>query len=219
MFSGIVEELGHIEKATSSYLQIHGKKVLQNTKIGDSIAVNGVCLTVTKLSENSFFADVAPETFRRSNLGYLNVNSFVNLERSLKVGDPIGGHFVQGHIDTTGTVKSIRKEGNANLVTFHFPTTIEKYIVEKGYVAIDGMSLTIVAPASSHFTVSFIPHTFSVTVAKNYTIGSFVNIEVDILGKYIEKMVTQKHNWMKIFCVNMDFRRHSINNIPLMDIL
>lgn len=192
MFSGIVEELGKVRNIASSSWEINANVVLQNTKIGDSISVNGVCLTVTKFDQDNFTVDVTPETIRRSNLGLLQAGSIVNLERSLRVGDRIGGHFVQGHVDTTAKVSTVKKEGNSYLVTFTVDTKLMRYIVEKGYVAIDGMSLTVVTPKQDGFSVAFIPHTFMNTVAKNYSYGRVVNIEVDILAKYIENFTTKR---------------------------
>ena len=194
MFSGIVEEVGTVRSITSSSWEINANVVLQNTKIGDSISVNGVCLTVTKFQQDYFAVDVTPETIRRSNLGLLQVGSSINLERSLRVGDRIGGHFVQGHVDTTAKVSIVKKEGNSYLVTFTLDSKLMRYIVEKGYVAIDGMSLTVVNPQRDCFSVAFIPHTFMNTVAKNYSYGRVVNIEVDILAKYIENFTTKRTN-------------------------
>ncbi|WP_372369855.1 riboflavin synthase [Candidatus Uabimicrobium sp. HlEnr_7] len=192
MFSGIVEELGIVSKVNSATFEISAKTALEKTQIGDSIAVNGVCLTVTKFTKNNFTVDVAPETIRRSNLGSLGTGSIVNLERSLCVGDRIGGHFVQGHVDTTAKVFCIKKEGIAYLVTFTLDNFMMRYIVEKGYIAIDGMSLTAIHPHKNQFSVSFIPHTFANTVAKNYSYGTVVNIEVDILAKYIESFTGKR---------------------------
>ncbi|BBM82603.1 riboflavin synthase [Candidatus Uabimicrobium amorphum] len=194
MFSGIVEELGKVRKIASSSWEITANVVLQNTKIGDSISVNGVCLTVTTFNEDSFTVDVTPETTRRSNLELLRAGSVVNLERSLRVGDRIGGHFVEGHVDSTAKVSFVKKEGNSYVVTFTLDAKLMRYIVEKGYVAIDGMSLTVVNPQKDCFSVAFIPHTFMNTVAKNYSYGTVVNIEVDILAKYIENFTTKRTN-------------------------
>lgn len=205
MFSGIVEELGKVRNIASSSWEINANVVLQNTKIGDSISVNGVCLTVTKFNQDNFTVDVTPETIRRSNLGLLQAGSIVNLERSLRVGDRIGGHFVQGHVDTTAKVSAVKKEGNSYLVTFTVDTKLMRYIVEKGYVAIDGMSLTVVTPQQDRFSVAFIPHTFMNTVAKNYSYGRVVNIEVDILAKYIENFTTKRTNTT----INKDFLKEN----------
>lgn len=202
MFSGIVEDVGKIRQlkisSQGAVLEISSAKVLEGTKIGDSIAVNGTCLTVTHMSKDNFTVDMAPETLQRTNLGNLNIGSDVNLERSLEVGSRIGGHFVQGHIDTTGVVEKIISQGNAKIIYFSADSSLMKYVVVKGYVTVDGMSLTVVDCLPNSFSVSFIPHTIENSVARNYRPGVKVNLEADIIGKYVEKLLKPKSNESKI---------------------
>ncbi|MEG2291362.1 MAG: riboflavin synthase [Romboutsia sp.] len=193
MFTGIVEEIGVIKEIKkgdkSSKLSIKVNKVLNKTHIGDSIATNGVCLTVTDLNVDSFEADIMTETLRRSNLGSLNIGSYVNLERALSLEKRLGGHIVSGHIDGTGTIVAFIKEDNAVWITVKASIDILKYIVHKGSVTIDGISLTVAYIDDSCFKVSIIPHTASETTLLNKKIGETVNIECDLIGKYVEKLL------------------------------
>lgn len=194
MFTGIVEEIGRIigieKKSESMVLTIEGEKVLENTAIGDSIATNGICLTVTSLGENSFTADVMPETVYRTSLENLSSGTEVNLERALTLNKPLGGHMVQGHIDGTGTLSSTEKKGNSLLMTITAKPSLLKYIVEKGSIALDGTSLTVVAVTENDFTVSLIPQTLEDTILYKKKNGHRINIECDILGKYVEKLLS-----------------------------
>lgn len=196
MFTGIIEEIGTIlqreETANRCALTISAKKVLTDTKIGDSIAVNGVCLTVTDFKKDSFTADVMPETLRRSSLGQLKTGSAVNLERAMAADGRFGGHIVAGHIDGTGKISSLRPEGNAVLVTVSTTPDLLRYIVEKGSIAIDGISLTVANVTRSDFTVSLIPHTGEETTLLKHRPGEIVNLETDIIGKYVEKLMQTK---------------------------
>lgn len=196
MFTGIIEEIGTIlqreETANRCALTISAKKVLTDTKIGDSIAVNGVCLTVTDFKKDSFTADVMPETLRRSSLGQLKTGSAVNLERAMAADGRFGGHIVAGHIDGTGKISSLRPEGNAVLVTVSTTPDLLHYIVEKGSIAIDGISLTVANVTRSDFTVSLIPHTGEETTLLKHRPGEIVNLETDIIGKYVEKLIQTK---------------------------
>ncbi len=193
MFTGIVEELGKImsvkKGAESCQLEISASKVLENTKIGDSIAVNGICLTVTSLSASSFSADVMAETLRRTSLSSLKSGSFVNLERAMLADGRFGGHIVSGHIDGTGIIKEFKNEDNAVWVTVNADMNILKYIVEKGSVAIDGISLTVADVSNSFFKVSIIPHTQNETTLLMKKTGDKVNLECDVIAKYVEKML------------------------------
>lgn len=193
MFTGIVEEIGtivHIKKGVkSSVLRIKASVVLENTKLGDSIAVNGVCLTVTDFSENEFEADVMSETLQRSSLGSLQKGSMVNLERAMAADGRFGGHIVSGHIDGIGTIKDIVKDDNAVWYTIETKPELLRYIVEKGSITIDGISLTIAYVDEKCFKVSIIPHTQSVTILAFKQLGSIVNLECDIIGKYVEKLI------------------------------
>lgn len=196
MFSGIVEETGTVERITSrpggTSVVIRADTVLQDTKIGDSIAVNGACLTVVQRDPSSFTVEMAPETLRKTTLGRLHVGETVNLERSLPAQGRIGGHVVQGHVDATGEIIALQPDGEGVMATFRCPAYLMRYIVTKGYIAVDGMSLTIVDTGPDWFTISFIAHTRSVTVVRDYVPDRPVNLEVDILGKYVEKLLASR---------------------------
>lgn len=191
MFTGIIEETGTIKNIQkgekSSNLTIEAAKVLDKTNVGDSIAVNGICLTVTKTEAGYFMADVMAESLRRTNLGDLRPGAHVNLERALCLNSRLGGHIVSGHIDGTGTISNLQREDNAVWVTVYTGENILKYIVEKGSIAIDGISLTVAYVDNEKFKVSIIPHTGDETILLKKKIKDTVNIECDIIGKYIEK--------------------------------
>lgn len=193
MFTGIVEEIGSIKQVQrgekSSVITVSAKKVLENTQLGDSIAVNGVCLTVTNIEGGCFTADVMAETMRRTNLGSQSAGSRVNLERALLPTTRMGGHIVSGHIDGTGKITAYLKEDNATWVTVSAGDNILKYVVEKGSIAIDGISLTVAYADSKCFKVSVIPHTSQETTLLNKSIGTAVNLECDIIAKYVEKLI------------------------------
>ena len=192
MFSGIVEEIGTINNLVNSVLTIHAEKVLTDIKLGDSIAVNGTCLTVVNFTESKFSVDLAPETLRRTTFGDLNPGDTVNLERALSANDRFGGHMVQGHVDATGRVISIRDEGDSSIFRISNPKRLKPYLVEKGFIAIDGISLTIVKALTSSFTLSVIPYTRINTNLRDQRIGGKVNLEVDILAKYVENLMAQR---------------------------
>ncbi len=196
MFTGIVEEVGTIKEikkgSKSAILTIKGDVVTKDSKLGDSIAVNGVCLTVTSLSGNIFTADVMAETMRRTSLGELSAGSKVNLERAMAANGRFGGHIVSGHIDGTGTIQNFLREDNAVWVTIGAETKILKYIIEKGSIAIDGISLTVAYVDDSCFKVSIIPHTASETTLLTKKVGDVVNLENDVVGKYVEKLLGYK---------------------------
>lgn len=198
MFTGIVEEMGTVRRiahsAKGARLTIAANVVLQDTKIGDSIAVNGLCLTVTDQTEDSFSADVMPESLRRSSLGRLRVGSLVNLERAMPANGRFGGHIVSGHIDGTGSIISMRREDNAVWTTIQPPADLLRYIVEKGSISIDGVSLTVATVTASQFSVSIIPHTGAETILLRRSLGDIVNLECDIIGKYVEKLLTPGQN-------------------------
>ena len=201
MFTGIIEEIGHVnnvKKGTASaILTIQAEKVLEGTHIGDSIAVNGVCLTVTGIYDNTFTADVMHETLNRSSLGKLVSGSAVNLERAMAADGRFGGHIVSGHIDGTGKVAAITKDDNAIWYQIKTDSGILRYIVEKGSVAIDGISLTVAKTDSQSFSVSIIPHTAGATTLSLRKVGDVVNLENDIVGKYIEKFITFEKEKLK----------------------
>ena len=188
MFTGIVEEVGSVRAAEEGRLLIGASEVLGDVKVGDSIAVNGACLTVTTYDESGFSVDVVPETLRRTNLGELTAGSPVNLERSMPAYGRFGGHMVQGHIDGTAVIRSIKSEGDALMVIFDAPSSIMRYVVEKGFIAVDGASLTIVNCDNFSFSVTIIPHTRENTVFKSKRAGDSVNLEVDIMAKYVERL-------------------------------
>ena len=193
MFTGIIEETGELKSiqkgSRSCVLTIGCAKVLEGTQIGDSIAVNGVCLTVTSLAGSAFTADVMPETLNRSSLSELKAHSVVNLERAMSAEGRFGGHIVSGHIDGTGTITDIRRDDNAVWYTISASPSILRYIVEKGSIAIDGISLTVAYVDDAVFRVSIIPHAQEVKKKKKKKTGSIVNLECDIIGKYVEKLL------------------------------
>ena len=197
MFTGIVEEIGEIKNikhgSKSAVLTIKGSVVTKDSKVGDSIAVNGVCLTATSIMGDIFTADVMAETMRRSSLGDLKQGSKVNLERAMLCNGRFGGHIVSGHIDGTGTIRNLEKEDNAVWVTIAALPHILKYIVEKGSIAIDGISLTVAYVDSEVFKVSIIPHTAIETTLLTKNKGDMVNLENDIVGKYVEKFLGYNH--------------------------
>ena len=198
MFTGIIEEVGTIERiekrSGSAVLHIKAVRVLSGTEIGDSIAVNGICLTVSGIRNGCFSADATPETVSKTSLSALHQGSAVNLERAARADGRLGGHIVMGHVDGTGTVLSITEDGNSLLLSVRSSDEIMRYIVRKGSVAIDGISLTVAALSDSSFTVSVIPHTAEHTTIHLLRMGSTVNIENDIIGKYVERLLhMQKH--------------------------
>lgn len=193
MFTGIIEETGSIESVVkgsrSAVITVQADKVLCDTKLGDSIAVNGVCLTVTSINGNRFTADVMAETIRRSSLGTIKRGSLVNLERAMAASGRFGGHIVSGHIDGVGTVSSLEREDNAVWVEIGTSDKILRYIVEKGSIAIDGISLTVAKVTDDSFLVSVIPHTGEETTLLLKKPGDVVNLENDIIGKYVERLM------------------------------
>ena len=196
MFTGIVEEIGTVERVQhgqhSAVLTIRAQKVLEQTKIGDSIAVNGVCLTVTDLKKDGFTADVMAETLHRSSLGTLRQGDPVNLERAMPVDGRFGGHIVAGHVDGVGKLVQIKRDDTAVWYTVQAAPAILRYIVEKGSIAIDGISLTVAQVQSDQFSISAIPHTVRMTVLNERRVGDLVNLETDIIGKYVEKLFSAK---------------------------
>lgn len=212
MFTGIVEELGIIRKlhvsGHSGSIEIEAHKVLQNTNVGDSIAVNGICLTVTALGKDFFTADIMAETVRRSSLKNATSGDFVNLERAMAADGRFGGHIVSGHVDGTGTILSMKKEENAVWVTISAPPSIMKFIVEKGSVCLDGISLTVAAVGESDFKVSVIPHTGGETTLLKKKAGNTINIENDVIAKYVDRLLNFKDSYpSEGGVITMDFLR------------
>jgi riboflavin synthase len=187
MFTGIIEEVGRVISARASNLVIAASDVIPGMEPGASMAVNGVCLTVTDFDSSSFSVKVMPETLRRTNLGLLLAGDRVNLERALPLGGRLGGHLVQGHVDATGRVSSITREGEAMLIRFDAPPQVMDYLVEKSFIAVDGISLTIVSKNTSSFQVSVVDYTLRHTNFGIRRVGDVVNLEVDIIAKYVKQ--------------------------------
>ena len=185
-----MEELGIISKITQTEIWIEASVVMKDLGIKDSISVNGACLTVVDLKENTFRVDVVPETLSRTDLGYLAIGDKVNLERSAQLGGRLGGHIVQGHVDGTAAITSIVEDGTSWSIEFQIPNTLSRYIVEKGFICVDGASLTVVNCDEKSFSIALIPYTKDNTVLGLKRVGSTVNIETDIIGKYLEKLST-----------------------------
>jgi riboflavin synthase len=190
MFTGIVEEVGTVREMKLGHLTIEASIVMDDLKVSDSICVNGTCLTVTNMNASGFSVDTVPETLRRTNLGELSPGDIVNLERPMKADGRFGGHIVQGHIDGTGTVESMEPDGEAVMVRFSADSSIMRYVVEKGFVTVDGASLTVVNCDGRTFTVTIIPFTREHTVFKARKVGDTVNLEADVIAKYVERLAT-----------------------------
>jgi riboflavin synthase len=189
MFTGIVQETGRVISVAAGRLVIAAGAVMRGLEPGGSVAVNGVCLTVTGQDSGSFSVDVMPETLRRTNLGRLRPGDRINLERPLGLGGEIGGHLVQGHIDGTGSVASIVREGEALLIDFAAPAEVMRYIVDKGFIAVDGTSLTVVEKGAGSFRVSIVGFTREHTILADKKVGDEVNLEADIIGKYVAEFL------------------------------
>lgn len=198
MFTGIVEEMGVVQQVRQSdetmVLSIEAKKVLEDVKIGDSISVNGVCLTVTSFTSSQFTVDVMPETIRATSLRGLGRGTAINLERAMQAGGRFGGHFVSGHVDGIGTIVKKVQEQNAVYYEIEVAPNLRKYMIDKGSVAVDGTSLTIFSVDETSFTISIIPHTLEQTVIGKKDVGDIVNIECDMIGKYIEQFISHRLN-------------------------
>lgn len=209
MFTGLIEQIGTVKNISkgikSAQITINADKVLEDIKLGDSISTNGVCLTVIKYDKNSFTIDAMPETINKSNLKFLNIGSKVNLERALRLGDRLGGHLVSGHVDGTGLVNNIKEDDNATIVTIKAPNDILKYVVQKGSIAIDGTSLTVVSVDDETFKVSIIPLTKEETTLLSKKVGEVVNLECDMIGKYVEKLLNFENKNDKKSSIDMNF--------------
>ena len=209
MFTGIVEEMGVLKSirkgAHSAILEIQAKVVLEDIHLGDSIAVNGVCLTATSFSPTGFTADVMHETLNRSSLAGLTMGTPVNLERAMAADGRFGGHIVAGHVDGVGKVIRVRRDDTAIWYTIQAKAELMRYIVEKGSITIDGISLTVAEVGESEFSISAIPHTVSQTILKDRREGDLVNLETDIIGKYVEKLVCPKTEQQPKNTITMDF--------------
>jgi riboflavin synthase len=192
MFTGIVEEIGIVKEISRDCLAFEAHNVLEETKVGDSIAVNGACLTIVCLENRGFSVNVMPETLRCTNLGSLHYNDQVNLERALVLGGRLGGHLVLGHVDDTGEVMDVTNEEAAHIMRISAPAKLMPYIVDKGFIAIDGVSLTIVDLDDSSFVVSLVAYTMEHTTLGRKRPGDVVNLEADIIAKYVENLGEQK---------------------------
>ena len=192
MFTGIVEEVGRVASLSDYRLVIQAKTVLEDVHQGDSISVNGACLTVVEFDADSFAVDLAPETLRRTSLGQVGPGGAVNLERALAAHDRMGGHIVQGHVDGTGDVTGITPEADCFILEIETPASLSPYIVEKGFIAVDGISLTVVQSAEPRFTISVIPFTMQHTNLHERKVGDKVNLEADILAKYVESLLAAR---------------------------
>ena len=189
MFTGIVEEVGSIAEKTPTRLVVRAQTTLEGTRVGDSISINGACLTVVELRDGTFAVDVVPESLRRTNLDKIGPGDPVDLERAVAVGDRLGGHMVQGHVEATGDVVSLQPDGEAVIMEFQAPPDIMRYVVAKGFIAVDGISLTVVGCGSTSFTVSVIPYTLENTVLGSRRAGDRVNLETDIIARYVERLM------------------------------
>ena len=189
MFTGIVEEVGVVAKISDNGMTVLATKVTEDLKLGDSIAVNGTCLTAVSFDRTEFSVDLSPETVRRTSLGRLSVGGPVNLERALLASDRMGGHIVQGHVDGTGRIMSTKRDGDSTIFRIRVPKRLNRYIVEKGFVSVDGISLTVVKIGASSFTLAVIPYTLKNTNLAALSVGDRVNLEADILAKYVESLL------------------------------
>lgn len=209
MFTGIIEETGEVieikKGINSSHLTLKGNIIFDDLKLGDSVAVNGVCLTVTDLKSNTFTADVSGETLKRSSLGRLKVGSKVNLERAMAANGRFGGHIVLGHIDGTGVIAKKEMDGISTWITIHASEEILRYIIQKGSVTIDGISLTVSSVDEKGFSVTIIPHTGNETTLLQKEIGDIVNLENDVLGKYIEQFMMKPAKTKKESNITLDY--------------
>jgi riboflavin synthase len=189
MFTGIVEEIGTVESLRQGRLSVKATKALEGAKLGNSVSVNGACLTIVTLGKRSLSVEIMPETLSRTNLGALRVGDRVNLERALSFGGPVGGHLVQGHVDATGTIASLTPQGSAVVVNVVAPEGVMKYVVEKGFIAVDGVSLTVIGCDVQSFDVSLVGYTLQHTNLGGKHSGDLVNLEADIIAKYVERLL------------------------------
>ncbi|SET19627.1 riboflavin synthase [Thorsellia anophelis] len=196
MFTGLIEQIGTIKSIDRGHnhlkISIYANSILRDVTLGDSIAVNGICLTVTHFTDSYFTVDVMPQTVQASSIKTLKIGDKVNLERALRADSRLGGHFVTGHVDTIGQISQMSRNENAIKIVISFPSAYTRYLVEKGSVTIDGISLTVFSVSSDSFTISLIPHSASMTTLASKKVGDEVNLEFDILAKYTEKLLTSR---------------------------
>lgn len=202
MFTGIIEEIGKIKQTSSSggslRLRIEAPKVSTDLKVGDSMSINGACQTVIEVKDGGFTVEAVEETLKRTNLGELKTGDLVNLERALRASDRLGGHLVSGHVDFVGRIRSISQKDQSHLFEFEIPREYQKHFVEKGSVAVDGISLTVVQVLKDSFTVSVIPFTMKETTLGEKKVGDMGNIETDLIGKYVDRILTLKKDKSQI---------------------
>ncbi len=206
MFTGIIEEIGKVQTVTKNKLVIEAINVLENTKIGDSIAVNGICLTVTKIDKNKFEADISDETKSSTNISFLRHGTYVNLERAMGAYERFGGHIVSGHIDGIGKISSIKEFGNFYNFEIELSSKEAQYIIKKGSVTVNGISLTVAEIYNNIIKIAIVPHTFKNTTLQFLKVGEHVNIEVDVISKYVEKFLSMRDNRAGI---DMEFLREN----------
>lgn len=199
MFTGIIEEVGAVSRRSGADLEIMAKTVLEGVALGDSIAINGACMTVAEIKDESFVVQVSPESYAKTTLGNLQPGHAVNLERAMRAGDRLGGHFVLGHVDGVGKVEGVTEQGQFSLWHFRAPDSVAKYLTPKGSIAIDGISLTIVDPKGDRFSVAVIPTTLQKTVLTSRRPGDAVNMEADMIGKHIFHFMHQQGGVNKQF--------------------
>lgn len=209
MFTGLVEEMGRVLSITegnhSMQIKIQCKKVLEGAKLGDSIATNGTCLTAVEIGKNYFVADCMHETMKRTNLHRLKKSDFVNLEKSITLSTPLGGHLVTGDVDCEGKIIEIRQDGIAKIYTVELPKQYMKYVVEKGRVTLDGASLTVMELGEYTLGVSLIPHSQEMIILGKKKVGDYINIETDLIGKYVEKLLSFPKQEEKNSKLSLDF--------------
>lgn len=209
MFTGLVEEMGRVLSITegnhSMQIKIQCKKVLEGAKLGDSIATNGTCLTAVEIGKDYFVADCMHETMKRTNLHRLKKSDFVNLEKSITLSPPLGGHLVTGDVDCEGKITNIRQDGIAKIYTIELPKYYMKYVVEKGRVTLDGASLTVMELGDSSLGVSLIPHSQEMIILGKKKVGDYINIETDLIGKYVEKLLSFPKQEEKKSKLSLDF--------------
>ena len=191
MFTGIVEEIGTVQQVTGHHLGVAAQKVVSDCQVGDSIAVNGVCLTVTTFDATGFTVGISPETLRRTNLGDLKPGGSVNLERALRLDSRLGGHIVQGHVEGTGRIQSVDRDGDALLIWFEAPPELMRYIVPKGFIAVDGISLTVIEATDTAFSITLVAYSQQHVTLTQRRPRERVNLETDILGRYIERLLSR----------------------------
>ena len=198
MFTGIIEEIGKIERITpiagGITIRIHSDKIIEDVAVNDSVCIDGVCLTVTNKSKNTFLVDAVGATLEKTTFYNIKADAYVNLERSMRLSDRLGGHLVQGHVNGIGSISEIKKLGENYLVKIIVPEDLEKYLIKEGSIAINGISLTIADLNRNEISISVIPHTWQNTNLKDKEVNDKVNVEIDILAKYVEKLLTRNHN-------------------------